>query len=101
MQEDNHEIVRFYIDRNHYYEGKASVISKTGAGSITLEGYAYLDFAEGDYIQTKEIMKGKIVRIIPTEETDRWGMALPKAEINILDGQTIIVPLTMLEKQRK
>ena len=44
MQEDNHEIVRFYIDRNHYYEGKASVISKTGAGSITLEGHGELVF---------------------------------------------------------
>jgi len=64
------------------------------------EKYAYLNIKAGDYVQIKEPVKGKILRIIETEATDQWGMALPDAEINILDGQTIIVRLTALEKQK-
>ena len=63
--------------------------------------YAYLDIKAGDYVQIKEPVKGKVIRIIETEATDQWGMALPNAEINISDGQTIIVRLTSLEKQKK
>ena len=64
------------------------------------EEYAFLKLQAGDYVQIKEKVKGKIVRIIHTDATDQWGMPLPNAEVNIIDDQHIIIPLEELERQR-
>lgn len=63
--------------------------------------YEYLDIKEGDYVQTKEVIKGRVVGVIKTGNTDQWGMSLPLVEMVILDGkQRIVIDARELDKQK-